>query len=381
MAARKPVNPTLKKLKALAKLPLEKASALPPEIYHDPEVHALELDRIFRRDWLCAGRAESIPKKGDYFTYRIVDQPIIVMRGSDGEVHAWSNICRHRMMRLLDGEGSCRRIVCPYHAWTYDIDGQLVAVKHMERTEGFDKKHIRLHPVRSEVWNGWVYVTLNDEAQSVADLLAPLDEIAADYRMGDYVEVVRQDHVWNTNWKLLTENFMEGYHLPVTHRMTVGAYFPAEETEFSEGPPHDTFSYQLFQKTTEAPIGTAHPDNKVLKGRWRTTSIMPTVFPSHMYVLAPDHLWYLSLQPDGIDKVSIRYGVAFAPEKLADTNDREALVTEAADFLWEVNLEDRFVVEGLFEGTAAPLAEPGPLSWLERENHEFAGYLSRRLTA
>ncbi len=381
MAARKPVNPTLKKLKALAKRPLEQATAMPPEIYHDPEIHALELDRIFRRDWLCAGRAESIPKKGDYFTYRIVDQPIIVMRGSDGAVNAWSNICRHRMMRLLDGAGSCRRIVCPYHAWTYDIDGRLVAVKHMEKTEGFDKKHVRLHPVRSEIWNGWVYVTLNEEAESVANLLAPLDEIAADYRMGDYVEVVRRDHVWNTNWKLLTENFMEGYHLPVTHRKTVGGFFPAEETEFGDGPPHEAFTYQLFQKTTEAPIGTAHPDNKVLKGRWRTTSIMPTVFPSHMYVLAPDHLWYLSLQPDGIDKVSIRYGVAFAPEKLAANNDREALVTEAADFLWEVNLEDRFVVEGLFEGTAAPLAEPGPLSWLERENHEFAGYISRRLTA
>ncbi|MEM7124434.1 MAG: aromatic ring-hydroxylating dioxygenase subunit alpha [Pseudomonadota bacterium] len=381
MAARKPVNPTLKKLKALAKLPIEKAWALPPEIYHDPEIHALETERIFRHDWLCAGRAESIPKKGDYFTYRIVDQPIIVIRGSDGAVHAWSNICRHRMMRLLDGSGSCRRIVCPYHAWTYDIDGQLVAVKHMDRTEGFDKSHIRLHPVRSEVWNGWVYVTLNDEAQSVAELLAPLDEITADYRMGDYVEVVRQDHVWNTNWKLLTENFMEGYHLPVTHRKTVGSFFPAEETEFGDGKPHEAFTYQLFQKTTEAPIGTAHPDNKVLKGRWRTTSVMPTVFPSHMYVLAPDHLWYLSLQPAGIDMVAIRYGVAFAPEKLADTNDRDALVNDAAEFLWEVNLEDRFVVEGLFEGTAAPLAEAGPLSWLERENHEFAGYLSQRLTS
>jgi phenylpropionate dioxygenase-like ring-hydroxylating dioxygenase large terminal subunit len=210
--------------------------------------------------------------------------------------------------------------------------------------------------------------------------LAPLAQITADYRMDQYVEVVRQDHVWDTNWKLLTENFMEGYHLPVTHRKTVGAYFPAEETEFSDTP-HEAFAYQLFQKTEDAPIGTAHPDNKVLQGRWRTTSVMPTVFPSHMYVLAPDHLWYLSLQPAAIDKVSIRYGVAFAPEKLAAANDRDAMVEQASDFLWKVNLEDRFVVEGLFAGTAAPLAEPGPLSWLERENHEFAGYVARRLTA
>ena len=381
MPARRSTNPILKKLKALAALPLDKATAMPPGVYHDPEIHALELERIFGQEWLCAGRAESTPRKGDYFTYHIADQPVFVMRGSNGEVHAWSNICRHRMMRLLEGDGSCRRIVCPYHAWTYDIDGQLVAAKHMEKTTGFDKGDIRLMPVRAEVWQGWVYVTLNDEAESVADRLAPLANVVADYHMGDYVEVVRQDHVWDTNWKLLTENFMEGYHLPVTHRKTVGAYFPAEETEFGENTSREAFTYQLFQKTKEAPIGTAHPDNKKLKGRWRTTSVMPTVFPSHMYVLAPDHLWYLSLQPAAIDKVSIRYGVAFAPEKLAAANDRESMIEQAAGFLWEVNLEDRFVVEGLFAGTAAPLAEPGPLSWLERENHEFTGYVARRLTA
>ena len=381
MPARRSQHPLLKQLKALATLPLEQATAMPPEVYHDPEIHKLELERIFARDWLCAGRAESIPRKGDYFTYRIADQPIFVMRGSDGEVNAWSNVCRHRMMRLLDGDGSCRRIVCPYHAWTYDIDGRLVAAKHMERTAVFDQADIRLHPVRAEVWQGWVYVTLSPDTPQVADLLAPLADIVADYRMGDYVEVVRQDHVWNTNWKLLTENFMEGYHLPVTHRKTVGAYFPAEETEFSGGTPHEAFTYQLFQKTEEAPIGTAHPDNTVLQGRWRTTSVMPTVFPSHMYVLAPDHLWYLSLQPAAIDKVAIRYGVAFAPEKLAAANDRDTLVEQASDFLWKVNLEDRFVVEGLFEGTSALLAQPGPLSWLERENHEFTGYIARRLTA
>ena len=367
------------RLHALAALPHERASAMPPAVYHDPGLHALELERIFRRDWQCAGRAESIPKNGDWFSWQVADQPVLVIRGSDGTVRAHANVCRHRMMRLQEGQGSCRRIVCPYHAWTYDIDGRLVATRHMERSEGFAAADIRLAPVRCEVWHGWIYLTLDESAPPVAELLAPLGEIVADYRMEDYVEVLRQDHVWDTNWKLLTENFMEGYHLPVTHRKTVGAYFPAEETEFGDHPPHEAFTYQLFQKTTEAPIGTAHPDNTRLQGRWRTTSVMPTVFPSHMYVLAPDHLWYLSLQPRGTGQVAIRYGVAFAPERLAAANDRDRLVKEATDFLWDVNLEDRDVVEGLFAGTASPLAAPGPLSWLERENHEFTAFLARRL--
>jgi choline monooxygenase len=370
----------LDRIEALAQRPLEAALAMPPGMYHDPGIAALEQDRIFRRDWQCAGRAESIPDKGDWFSWQIADQPVLVVRDSKGAVRAHANVCRHRMTRLMEGQGNCRRIVCPYHAWTYDIDGKLVAARHMERSQAFDAGGIALAPVRCEVWHGWIYLTLDPQARPVAELLAPLGAIVADYHMEDYVEVLRQDHLWDTNWKLLTENFMEGYHLPVTHRKTVGAYFPAEETEFGKED-HEAFTYQLFQKTTDAPIGTAHADNTRLTGRWRTTSVMPTVFPGHMYVLAPDHLWYLSLQPRGIGQVAIRYGVAFAPERLAAANDRERLIKDATDFLWDVNLEDRDVVEALFAGTASPLAEPGPLSWLEKENHDFAGWLARRLTA
>ena len=381
MAISRSTRAILARLARNAALPLARARAMPPAVYHDPGVHQLELERIFRRGWHCAGRAGSIPRPGDWFTWQLADQPVFVMRGSDGEVRAFANVCRHRMMRLLDGQGSCQRIVCPYHAWTYDIDGQLRAARHMQHSEGFETGAIRLAPVRCEVWQGWVYLSLDESAAPVAEALARLSDIVADYGMGEYVEVLREDHVWNTNWKLLTENFMEGYHLPVTHRATVGAYFDAEDTEFGEHAPEEAFTYQLFRKSEDAPVGTAHPDNTRLQGRWRSTSVMPTVYPGHMYVLAPDHLWYLSLQPRGIGQVAIRYGVAFAPEKLAAANDREALVAQAARFLWDVNLEDRTVVEALFAGTAAPLAAPGPLSWLERENHEFAGWLARRLSS
>jgi len=96
---------------------------------------------------------------------------------------------------------------------------------------------------------------------------------------------------------------MEGYHLPVAHKATVGGYFPVEATQFSEFPPSPGFTYQFFEKTKSAPVGTAHADNTSLTGKQRITSILPTIFPSHMYALAPDHLWYLSLQPMGVDQV------------------------------------------------------------------------------
>ena len=249
----------------------------------------------------------------------------------------------------------------------------------MQYRPDFDKQNYGLIPVHCEVWEGWIYVTLNPDAPSIAGQLSELQEVVADYRMANYVPIAQQDHVWNTNWKMLTENFMEGYHLPVTHRGTVGGHFPVEETEFSALPPNPAFTYQLYTKKESAPVGNAHPDNTVLKGKQRRTSVLPTIFPSHMISLAPDHLWYLSLQPLGHDKVHIRYGAALAPEVLAASEDPDNLITGVIKFLDQVNEEDREVVEGIFKSSNGPLSNAGPLCWLERENHEFTQYIARRL--
>ena len=371
----------LQRLAALAALSQDEATAMPPEMYHSPKIAKRERKRIFNKAWLCAGLSSAIPKTGDYLSYDIGNQSIAVIRQKDGSVSAFANVCRHRMMTLLEGTGSCKnkRVMCPYHAWSYDIDGSLKSAPYMQDRRNFDKQDYGLTPIRCEVWEGWIYVTLNDDSPSVNEQLSELQSIVSDYRMADYVPIVQQDHVWNTNWKMLTENFMEGYHLPVTHRATVGGHFPVEETEFSQLPPNPAFTYQLYTKKESAPVGNAHPDNKVLKGKQRRTSVLPTIFPSHMISLAPDHLWYLSLQPLGQDKVSIRYGAALAPEVLAASDDPEALKSRVISFLDQVNEEDRGVVEGIFRGSHGPLANAGPLCWLERENHEFTQYIARQL--
>jgi phenylpropionate dioxygenase-like ring-hydroxylating dioxygenase large terminal subunit len=368
----------LAQLADLARGPLEQATALPPGLYHDPAIFALERERLFGRGWLSPGLAAEIPKPGDYLGFSVNDQPVFVIRGEDGKIRGFANVCLHRMMRLVEGRGSCTRIVCPYHAWTYGLDGQLLGAPHMKRSPGFEPRAHHLAEIRTEIWEGWIYVTLDPAAESVAHLLAPLQGIVAPYAMAGYLPVAAQDHVWNTNWKLLTENFMEGYHLPVAHRKTVGAWFPAEETEFpAERFP--AFTYQTFIKSEDATYGRAHRANTRLEGRWRFTSVMPTVFPSHMYVLAPDHLWYLSLRPKSVGEVHVRFGAALAPEVAASLNDPESFVADLVGFFDRVNAEDKIVVEGLYEGTGSPLARPGRLSWLEREIHDFMGYLARGL--
>lgn len=374
----KEIEAALDALRAIADADFEQATAMPPDIYRSAAFHEWERNEIFAKDWLCVGLAAGLPKPGDYLSFSINDQPLLVLRGEDGEIRGLSNVCLHRMMRLVEGSGSCRRLVCPYHAWTYDLDGRLVGAPHMKRTPGFDPRAHRLLQIRTEVWEGWIYVTLNPGAPPVSELLEPLRSLVAPYRMAGYLPVALQDHVWNTNWKLLTENFMEGYHLPVAHKATVGVWFPTEDTWFP-AERHDAFTVQTFTKDETARYGRAHPANTRLEGPWRYTSVMPTVFPTHMYVLAPDHLWYLSLRPKSVGEVHVRFGVALAPEVAADMADLEAQKAELLAFFDKVNAEDRFIVEGLHQGVRAPMARPGRLSWLEREIHDFARYLAGRL--
>jgi choline monooxygenase len=380
MSQTDPMDGILAGLNAAARTPLTEAFTIPPSIYSSPEIYELERERIFAQEWHCPGLAADIPKPGDYITFSINDQPIFSIRGRDGVIRSFANVCLHRMMRLVENRGSCSKIVCPYHAWTYDTEGKVIGAGHMgHRDPEFDTKGYRLPELRTEIWQGWIYVTLNGTAEPVAQLLRELEPEVVRFELANYLPVAHQDHVWKTNWKLLTENFMEGYHLPVAHRATVGAWMPIDSVVFPDKV-YEAFTWQTFTKDEHAKYGRAHPDNKRLEGEWRHTTLMPTVFPCHMYVLAPDHMWYLSLRPKGVEEVNVRFGLALAPEVHAALADgRDQWVREVITFFDKVNAEDKFVVEGINQGSKSPLAKPGPLSWLEREIHDFACYLDRRL--
>lgn len=373
------LSPLLARLRDLAALPLARASAMDPGFYRSEALLELERERIFRRQWICIGLSAALEKPGDFLCDEVAGQPLVLIRQGDGAIAAFANVCRHRMMTLLEGQGNCRRIVCPYHAWTYGADGRLIRAPHMDRSEDFSLDRYSLAGIRCEEWQGWIYVTLDASLPPVSRMLARLEPMLAPYAMADYVPIDRQTHTWQTNWKQLTENFMEGYHLPVAHRATVGAWFPVEETRFGPGEADPAFTYQWFTKSADARVGVAHADNVRLEGEQRRTSILPTVFPSHMFSLAPDHVWYLSLEPVSVGEVKVRYGAAMAPEVLAASTDVEMLKQETRAFLERVNEEDRRVVEGIWRGAGAPLSSAGPLCWLERENHEFTRYLARQL--
>ena len=143
-------------LRRTAALDFSAARSAPPSVYHHPGFLALEADKIFKQEWICVGRTAEIPGTGDYLTYEIIDQPVFVIRQKDQSIAAFANVCAHRCAKLLSGKGCSSRISCPYHSWTYALDGQLIGAPYMEQTPGFDKADYQLAPVRSEIWEGFI---------------------------------------------------------------------------------------------------------------------------------------------------------------------------------------------------------------------------------
>ncbi len=152
-------------LKASALLPFEQARAMPKSVYTSDEFLAQEIEHVFAKDWFCAGRASSLKHPGDYITLELAGQPIMVVRDAVGQLRAQSNVCLHRMSTLLEGSGNTRSIVCPYHAWTYNLDGSLRGAPAMTLNEGFKKDGYCLPQVRCEEWLGWIMVSLNPDAK------------------------------------------------------------------------------------------------------------------------------------------------------------------------------------------------------------------------
>ncbi|MCC8404541.1 Rieske 2Fe-2S domain-containing protein [Paraburkholderia sp. MMS20-SJTN17] len=363
-------------LRANCERPFGDARAMPPGVYTSEAFLALEQRDVFSNEWLCVGRASALAQTGDYLAAHIGDQPVVVLREASGNLRAFSNVCLHRMSVLLEGRGNVRRIVCPYHAWNYALDGTLAGAPLMDRQPGFCKERYALPAVRCETWQGWIYVTLNDEAPSVSTRLAELASLIEPYGMTGYVETFHEEHVWDTNWKILAENFMESYHLPMLHRATVGPHSKLEEMECPPGRP--AFNYHWITKEATLPIGNAHPANTRLAGHWRRTTALLAIYPTHLVTLTPGYFWYLILQPQGVGRVHIRFGGGLAPEFIDDPKAAEYMGTLKA-LLDEVNAEDRRGVEAVFRGVHAPLAKPGHLSPLERPNYDFARYLAQRI--
>ena len=360
-------------------VPFEQARAMPTSVYTSEDFVEAELKHVFSKDWYCVGRADALSKSGDYVTAELAGQPIVVLRDADQQLRAMSNVCLHRMSTLLQGRGNAKTIVCPYHAWTYNLDGKLRGAPAMSQNDAFCKDHYRLPQVRCEEWLGWVFVCLDPDAETVAVQLAEVADMIAAYDMTNYSESFYEEHVWDTNWKVLAENFMESYHLPVCHAGTIGGLSKLEDMICPPGRP--AFNYHTILKDESLRIAMAHPTkNDRLKGEERRTTYLLALYPSLMITLTPGYFWYISLHPKGPGQVHIRFGGGMSNDFAEDTDISENF-TQLKTLLDEVNVEDRGCTEKVFNGLCSDAATPGHLSHLERPNYDFAQYLMGKIAA
>ena len=365
-------------LRETVAVPFESARAMPTEVYTSPEFVEAELKHIFRKDWYCVGRADALAKVGDYVSCELAGQPIVVLRDRDGNLRAMSNVCLHRMSTLLHGRGRTSSIVCPYHAWTYNLDGTLRGAPAMTRNDGCCKDIYALPQVRCEQWLGWVFVCLDPDAPPVSEQLADVATMIEGYDMANYSEAFYEEHVWDTNWKVLAENFMESYHLPVCHAGTLGGLSRLEDMVCPPG--HAAINNHTILKDESLRIAMAHPTNTRLQGDERRMTYLLALYPSLMITLTPGYFWYLSLHPMGPGQVHIRFGGGMSNDFAEDPDAQENFAALKA-LLDDVNVEDRGCTEKVYRGLCSDLAEPGHLSHLERPNYDFSQYLMEKIDA
>jgi phenylpropionate dioxygenase-like ring-hydroxylating dioxygenase large terminal subunit len=347
-----------------ATAPLARARSMPAGFYTDPAVFQAEREHILLQRWFFTCREEMLPDAGDYRAFETVGGPIFLLRGADGVLRAFANYCRHRGSLLVDGAGCTKRLICPYHAWSYMLDGSLWGCPDMKDAEGFDRVENGLVPVRMETWNGFVFCTYNEEAPPLVEQLGDLPERMATHRLGEMRCTWRVELRPNCNWKLILENAMETYHTGIVHKNTVGKQ--SSRTLDTRG---EWLCIQVISGRSIATLpGQAPPfpqieglDDDALQGTYFTV-----LHPACQLVMAQDCMWWLNVTPLAHDRSLLEVGGCF-PEHVLDDPDFEA---KAAPYYerWEaVAREDVDILERQQRALGSVLYRPGPLSWRDDE--------------
>jgi len=202
----------------LQTVPIERAETIPSAWYTDPAFHAWDNESIFSRYWQCAGHVSRISRAGDYFLIDVAGNPLIVVRGKEGQARAFYNVCRHRGGPLEIEESGCvKALQCKYHGWTYWLDGMLRGVPEFDYVQLFDRKDYGLIPVKLETWEGLIFVNLSENPAPLNDFVAGISERIVPIRLGDKKFYRKVEYQICCNWKVYVDNYLEGYHLPYVH--------------------------------------------------------------------------------------------------------------------------------------------------------------------
>ena len=339
--------------------------ALPPKCFWDPEFYRFELDAVWGHDWFCIGRVTDIPDSGDFYTIIVGNEPLLIVRQQDGTVRVLSNVCQHRGQLLAEGSGNFQRIRCPMHSWVYELTGALTFAPGFDDDPTFEIGEICLPEIRSEVWEGFLFVTFDDSIPALAGRLVKLKDQLANYRLSQlraYVPLESEHNDWN--WKMYAD---ECYHCTYLHARSFGKMFPVppsavdEECEYNDAE-NGIMAYELIGQHLDAsPTRTSkalHPILPDLNEYQRSRMAYITVAPNLLIVAMPDKVKYFVWLPAGPAASYLGVSWAFPESTLADPGfiarwemEKEDLHSTVIEDLegwkrYQVGIESRFAPRG-----------------------------------
>jgi phenylpropionate dioxygenase-like ring-hydroxylating dioxygenase large terminal subunit len=364
---------------------VRQADTLPPACYTSDAFFEFEKDAIFYRDWLCVGRADQVPSVGDYFTVTLLDEPIVVLRDDKGEVAAFSAVCRHRSALVVEGAGNCgRNLRCPYHWWTYGLDGRLLGATEMHETEGFDKSCISLPRLRVELWQGFVFVNFDPDAAPLAPRLRKIDAVLANYHAESLVTTKSWTYDAPWNWKIMLENGTEHYHAVFLH----SKYLPREAAA-SVVPPWEGDDDGSVVSIIPVPVPdlgispngrSFWPPIPTLTEEERSRFVFAAVPPNLNIGLEADFVLWFILLPRSPGRTEIIWSYA-VPKDVAETPQFDDVLELVHRGVEAFNIEDFPINSGMQVGLKSRLAQRGRYSVEEETAAQVARWAIRRYRA
>lgn len=359
---------------AAVRRPFRSASLLPARAYHDEAIWEFERDEWFYRDWVCVGRAEDAAEPGTYFLATLLDEPLVVVRGRDGVLRAFYNVCRHRGTAVAEEpSGRLVRFQCPYHAWVYDLDGRLLGAKHMDDVEGFSRETFGLVPVRCEAWGGFVFVSLDEDGPSLGEAMGDWAGHHAGFgrEFGRLRRARRLTYDVKANWKIVAENYSECYHCPGVHPLLnkLTPYDLGEDFEPS-GPWKGGWMPLAAGCETMSMDGLRH-GRPVITGADEVDErriYYYILWPNLIVSVHPDYVLTHQAWPDGPERSTVHCDLYVEADTLATPGFD---ISGAVDFWDLTNRQDYHVVELQQVGTRSRSFAAGRYSNQEASVHAF----------
>lgn len=356
------------------------ARTLPREYFVSPDIFAEEVEKIFLQRWLCVGREDRIPNPGDWFAQEVGGESVIVLRDRAGGYRAWFNVCRHRGTRLCEEHRGrfSETIQCPYHAWTWSLDGRLIGAPSTGDLEGFDKADWPLHPVGVATWEGFLFINLAREAEPFDRAWNPLLGRFDRFNLPNLKVHRTIEYDVQSNWKLLFQNYSECYHCGPVHPALAKLTPPTSgENDLTEGPFTGGFmvinrgheSLTMSGNSCGVTVGDL-PDEDMSRVYYYA------IFPNMLLSLHPDYVMFHTLWPVGVSRTRIFCSWLFHPATLGDPTFNP---DDGVEFWDMTNRQDWHICEQSQLGVQSRAYVPGPYSKRESLSVQFDREVLRSL--